>query len=120
MYNFEKLLAKPIIPDIPAPEHLVVAEEITKYVVAQIISFEKTLPDDLQAGGTLANFAGITFAIDKIGFKNPNIIILYGTLPDGSSVRLIQHTSQLNLLLTAVPRKNPEQPRRPIGFEVAD
>ncbi|MGM9519513.1 MAG: DUF6173 family protein [Phascolarctobacterium sp.] len=120
MNNFEKLNLRPLMPDIPMPDHLVAAEKICKYVVSQIISFEKTLPNDLQAGGTLANFGGITFAIEKIGFKNPNIIILYGTLPDGSSVRLIQHTSQLNLLLTAVPRKNPEQPRRPIGFGVTE
>ena len=119
MNRFDKLDFLPLMPNIPEPEHLVVAEKICKYVISQILSFEKTLPNDMQAGGTLANFAGLTFGIDRIGFKNPNIIILYGTLPDGSSVRLIQHTSQLNLLLTAVPRKNPEQPRRSIGFEVA-
>ncbi len=37
--------------------------------------------------------------------------------PDGAKVELLQHTSQLNLLLVAVPRMDDlSKPRRKIGF----
>ena len=44
------------------------------------------------------------------------MIVFYGELEDGSRVELVQHLSQLNLLLVAVKRTNPEEPRRVIGF----
>ena len=44
------------------------------------------------------------------------MIVFYGELEDGSRVELVQHLSQLNLLLVAVKRSNPEEPRRVIGF----
>ena len=69
-----------------------------------------------QAGGRLINFGNITFSIDNLGYHNPDMLIFYGTLVDGSKVELLQHTSQLNILLVAMPRKNPETPRREIGF----
>mgnify|MGYP003317637775 CR=1 FL=1 len=33
-----------------------------------------------------------------------------------NNVELIQHVSQINILLVKLPRLNPEQPKRPIGF----
>ena len=44
------------------------------------------------------------------------MIVFYGELEDGSRVELLQHLSQLNLLLVAVKRPHPEEPRRVIGF----
>ena len=106
----------PIIPEFKNPLNKSFADNAVHEVVRQIQQFEKALPPDMQAGGSLVNFGNTVFAIDRIGYKNPNLIIFYGLLPDGSNVRLIQHISQLNLLLTAVKRLNPETPRRQIGF----
>ena len=45
------------------------------------------------------------------------MIVFYGELSDGSAVELVQHLSQLNLLLVAVPRQDDiQKPRRVIGF----
>lgn len=95
------------------------ADWMYERIIEKIEEFEKNLPDDMQAGGMLANFANMTFSIDNIGCYNPDMIIFYGTQPNGSKIELLQHTSQLNLLLVGVKRSNPEEPRRKIGF-IAD
>ena len=46
------------------------------------------------------------------------MVIFKGRTDDAQPVRLIQHMSQLSFLLTRVPRLNPEEERRPIGFKV--
>jgi len=89
-----------------------------KRIVQSVQRFEAKLPDDMQAGGKLVAFQNTIFTIDKISYWNPDMLIFFGTLPDGSNVELLQHTSQLNVLLVAVKRKNPENPRRKIGFEI--
>lgn len=93
------------------------AEGVCRHIIQEIIDFESTLPDNLQAGGRLVSFAsGEVFSINDIKYKNPNLIIFYGELPDGSKVRMLQHQSQLNIMLLAVPVRDPEKPRRKIGF----
>lgn len=91
-------------------------------VVEQINVFESTLPDDMQAGGRFVTSSdGLTFSIEDVSYWNPDMLIFYGTLPSGSKVQLLQHTSQLNLLLVAVPRTDDvSQPRRRIGFEAGE
>lgn len=89
-------------------------------IIKSIQDFEKDLPYDHQAGGKLVNFQNVTFSIDDVGYWGPDMIMFYGTLPDGSRVQLLQHITQLNLLLVSVPRKDDlEQPRRKIGFETS-
>lgn len=92
------------------------ASEMYGRLVEIINDFESTLPETMQAAGRLVSFGNVTFCIDDIGYWNPDVIVFFGTLPDGSSVELVQHTSQLNLLLTAVERLDRSKPRRKIGF----
>ena len=96
------------------------AEGMYKRIVEQINDFEKDLPDNMQAGGRFVNFGDKTFAIDDVGYYNPNIIIFFASDPDGAEIQVLQHISQLNVLLIAVPRKNSNQPRRRIGFDCDD
>lgn len=98
------------------PETPYLASDMYKRVVTLINKFEEDLPDDLQAGGRLVSAGNITFSIQDVGYWDPNMIVFYGELEDGSRVELVQHLSQLNLLLVAVKRSNPEEPRRIIGF----
>ena len=83
------------------PETPYRASDMYKRVVTLINKFEEDLPDDLQAGGRLVSAGNITFSIQDVGYWDPN---------------MVQHLSQLNLLLVAVKRSNPEEPRRVIGF----
>ena len=89
-----------------------------KRLVDTINDFEKNLSNDFQAGGRLISSQDIVFSIDNIGYWGPDMIIFYGTLSNGSQVELIQHISQLNLLLVAVPRTDDtSKPRRKITLE---
>lgn len=86
-------------------------------IVQQINSFERTLSDNMQAGGRFISSNKFTFSIDEVSFWNPDMIIFYGTGNKGEALQLLQHTSQLNLLLVAVPRTDDlSKPRRKIGF----
>ncbi len=107
--------AASLMPQIPKNHQM--ADTVYEHLVTLINDFEEKLPNDKQAGGRLVAFHDTVFSIDDIGYWNPNIIIFYGTLPDGSIVQLVQHTTQLNLLLVAVPRTDDtSKPRRKIGF----
>ena len=57
--------------------------------------------------------------IEGMGFFNPDIITFYGSEATGVKTQLIQHVSQLNVLLRALP-KQPDQPEpNRIGFQLA-
>ena len=53
--------------------------------------------------------------VDDIGYQNPDIMYFYGTV-NGNQAQLIQHVSQLNFMLMAVPKDLPERKPRRIGF----
>lgn len=96
------------------------ADWMHERLIKIIVDFELNLPDHMQAGGRLVSFQDTTFGIENIRHLNPDIIIFEGTLPDQTRVELIQHTSQLNLLLVAVPLSDSSAPRRKIGFAPRD
>ncbi len=88
-----------------------------KRLVKWINDFHKSLGDEYEAGACLVNFGQrITFHIEDIGYWNPALISFSGTSEDGSPVELIQHVSQLSILLMKLKRKEPDKPKRPIGF----
>ena len=94
-------------PETDDPEAPYLASDMYQRIVALINNFESELPDTMQAGGRLVS----------AGDWDPNMIVFYGELSDGSAVELVQHLSQLNLLLVAVPRQDDiQKPRRVIGF----
>ena len=53
--------------------------------------------------------------VDDVGFWNPDFVIFRGHTVDGARTQLSQHISQINLLLSAVPRFG-NAPRKQIGF----
>ena len=105
-----------LIPKIEWPRDYTLADYACEKIVERINEFEANLPDDMQAGGKFITFGSEAFAIESVTYQNPNILIFSGTTAEGETVQLIQHTSQLNLLLLAVKRSNPEEPRRKIGY----
>ena len=105
-----------IIPKIEWPRDYNLADYACEKIIERINEFEANIPDDMQAGGKFITFGNEAFAIDSVTYQNPNILIFSGTTAEGETVQLIQHTSQLNLLLLAVKRNNPDEPRRKIGY----
>ena len=85
------------------PEAPYLASDMYQRIVALINNLSWACPTDMQAGGRLVSAGDITFSIQDIGYWDPNMIVFYGELSDGSAVELVQHISQLNLLLSPSP-----------------
>lgn len=85
-----------------------------------IVDFENSLDQDHEIAIKLAAFGQtILLNITDLGYSNPSLIHFYGYI-DGSNSKaeLIQHVSQLNFLLLAVPKAEPGKPPRRIGFQL--
>jgi hypothetical protein len=86
-------------------------------LVDQIKAFEDRLDPDEEIGGYLPTGVGAdAFHILGVAYSNPDPLIFSGLNQHGRPVHLVQHYTQLSLLLTALPKlKEEEEPRR-IGF----
>jgi len=92
------------------------ASTMFEAVKRQIQEFEEALSASEDVGFMFANFGTTTtFRVQTIGFQHPHLIVMIGE-HDGKPLRLLQHVSQVSLLLRAVP--GGETPRKPIGFQV--
>lgn len=81
--------------------------------------FEKSLDNNHEIGMRLVSFGNnAVYHITSVGYWNPDILIFHCQTPDGARADLIQNTSQLNILLLAVPKLE-ENPRR-IGFQTSE
>ncbi|MAQ84422.1 MAG: hypothetical protein CMH12_14440 [Maritimibacter sp.] len=88
-------------------------------LILYIRNFEKQLDNEHEvAMGFTGAEAGV-IRIEGIGYYDPDIVTFYGTDPVGGRNQLIQHVSQLNVLLRAVPKRTPEDAPRRIGFRLA-
>ncbi len=84
-------------------------------LVRSIIEFEKNLDEDKEIGARMVSFTeNETFHIEDVGYWGPDFVKFYGINLDGNPVELIQHISQVSVLLVALPKEKNE-PRR-IGF----
>jgi hypothetical protein len=86
-------------------------------IVRKINTFEERLDADHEVGGRLVSFGpDAVFHIENVGFWGPDMITFEGFDRDGRKVELLQHITQLSVLLVAVNKVH-EKPRR-IGFEM--
>ncbi|WP_413730809.1 DUF6173 family protein [Sodalis sp. RH22] len=93
------------------------ANEFHSRLLCWINDFHRNLEDDYEVGGQLASFGRfIEFHFTDIGYWNPSLISFIGVLEDGSPVELVQHVSQINILLIKKKRIQTDEPKRPIGF----
>lgn len=86
-------------------------------ILEQIKEFEDDLDDEHEAAIQFAGFE--TMYVTGIGYQNPDILYFYG-LVGNSDATIIQHMSQLNLLLLAVEKRDKNRPARRIWRELAD
>lgn len=86
-------------------------------LVEEINNFDNQLNQTEEVGVRLVSYGNsIQFSITDIGYQNPYLIYFYGMLENGSPIQLVQNVSQISFVLIAMKRKNPEEPKRPIGF----
>jgi hypothetical protein len=88
-------------------------------LILYIRHFEQTLNASEEV---VLGFAGSEVGILKIeglGFYDPDIITFYGRDEAGMKTQLIQHVSELSVMLRAVPKPSEKDPARRIGFRLA-
>lgn len=78
----------------------------------EILSFQKSIADDMEVG-VVASGGVAVIHIERF-FINGQILVFDGVDPEGRKARLVQHYTQVNVQLIAVPKLRHE-PRR-IGF----
>lgn len=113
MFGFES--SSNSLPQLHAKNYQM-ADYSYEVVMDRIKEFQSTLDNDHEVGIMLASFGtNITMVVEDIGYSNPSTLVFYGFVSDKPAT-LIQHMSQLNFLLLAIPKSDPEQPPRRIGF----
>jgi uncharacterized protein DUF6173 len=93
------------------------ASEFHKRLAKWINDFNESLDNEHEVGVKLVTFGqAVVFHLEDIGYWNPSLISFKGKTEEGNPVELIQHVTQISVLLTKLPRDNPDEPKRPIGF----
>ncbi len=88
-------------------------------IILYIQNFEQTLDNEHEvAMGFTGTEAGVMH-IEGMGFFDPDIVTFYGTDLSGVKTQLIQHVSQLNVMLRALPKRSHEAEPNRIGFRLA-
>ncbi|MEM7490121.1 MAG: hypothetical protein AAF390_13455 [Pseudomonadota bacterium] len=95
------------------------AEWAYQRVVLYLKAFEETLDEAEEAAMGFAGGAGGVLRIQGIGFHAPDIVTFTGLDAHENRCQLIQHVSQLNVLLRAVPRPEDRPEPQRIGFALA-
>ena len=108
-------------PAFHPPTNPNLASEFYDRLVQWINDFDKGLDPQFEVGVRLVNFGqSVTFHLQDIGYWNPSLISFKGSSEQGEPVELIQHVSQISILLMKVARQDPSKPKQPIGFKNGD
>ena len=104
-------------PGVPAGKPYHPAAWMHERIVRRIMEFEKDLGPDQELGGRFVEGTNSeTIHITNVASWGPDMIMFMGEHPDGRTFELLQHYSQVSVLMVAV-RKISTEPRR-IGFEL--
>lgn len=89
-------------------------------VVLYLKNFEEQLDNDHEiAMGFTGGDAGV-LRIEGMGYFDPDIVTFYGSDPAGGKTQLVQHVTQLNVMLRALPKQVSEAAPRRIGFRLVE
>ncbi len=87
-------------------------------LMQEITDFQSSLNKDEEVGAYLASFGREhLISIDRIGYREPYLVIFHGWDQGGLKVQLVQHVSQVNVLFIAMKVNTEEREPRRIGFE---
>lgn len=89
-------------------------------LILYIKNFEEQLDNEHEvAMGFAGSDAGV-LRIEGMGYFDPDIVTFYGSDHEGNKTQLVQHVTQLNVILRALPLVSfDEEPTR-IGFRLAE
>ena len=95
------------------------AEWAYERLILYIQNFEKQLDNEHEVAMGFAGGDVGVLRIEGMGYFDPDIVTFYGTDDIGAKAQLVQHVSQLNVMLRALPKpKELPEPNR-IGFRLA-
>ncbi|MEM6387158.1 MAG: DUF6173 family protein [Pseudomonadota bacterium] len=95
------------------------AEWAYQRLILYIQNFEKMLDADHEVAMGFTDTGGGFLRIEGLGHFDPDIVTFYGMDQTGAKVQLVQHVSQLNVLLRAMPKESDAAEPRRIGFQLA-
>ena len=109
--------------DLPAtmqePERKSPARWAYERLILYIQNFEEQLDNEHEvAMGMTGGDAGI-LRIEGMGYFDPDIVTFYGSDPTGAKTQLIQHVTQLSVILRAMPKHIDRAEPARIGFRLA-
>ena len=85
-----------------------------KAVRASIEQFEAGLDAEHELSMQLVSFgATVTIRPERVGFSTANLITFHGMTDEGEKVSLVQHVSQVSMMLKAAKKQN-AKPKRVI------
>jgi hypothetical protein len=106
---------RPPLFTMPVDQNL--ASEFHTRLINWIHDFDSELDHEHEVGVRLVSFGQtVKFHLKDIGHWNPSLISFSGNMENGDPVELIQHVSQISILLIKMKREDPTVPKRPIGF----
>ena len=88
-------------------------------LILYIRNFEKTLDEAHEVAMGFAGSDAGTIRIEGMGYFDPDIVTFYGQDQMGMRTQLVQHVSQLSVMLRALPKVVDEAPPTRIGFRLA-
>ncbi len=94
------------------------ASAFATHIFNKIQAYAATLDEAHEVGLRLMS-AGqpITFHFEGMGYADPSLISFTGATDAGEPLEVIQHVSQISMLLTTVPRLHPERPKGEFRME---
>jgi Family of unknown function (DUF6173) len=110
-------------PDTPAtieaqPPNATPAQWMVMRLAQAVAAFESKLDGDHEVGFSMVSFGGSqVLKFEDLGYWAPDLVLFYGRTDDGAPIQLIEHVSQVNVMLVAARKATPEAPRR-IGFDI--
>jgi len=85
-----------------------------------IQEFESNLDKNDEVGARIVGLPGDgTMQVEDVGFWGPDFIMFFGRNSNGKPVRLIQHYTQISVVLNAMPKPEEREARR-IGFQLSE
>ena len=88
-------------------------------IVMYLKNFEESLDNEHElAMGFTGGDAGV-LRIEGMGYFDPDIVTFYGSDPTGAKTQLIQHVTQMNVMLRALPKAVEQAEPNRIGFRLA-
>ncbi|WGW04826.1 DUF6173 family protein [Tropicibacter oceani] len=95
------------------------AEWAYERLILYIQNFEEQLDEEHEVAMGFAGGEAGVLQIEGLGYFDPDIVTFYGTDETGARTQLIQHVSQLSVILSAQPKETEQEEPRRIGFRLA-